>query len=318
MAIRKFLRPPWDSSVHPIGLALGGGAAKGLAHIGVISALEAAGIRIDLISGVSIGAVVGGLYALNPDARALKDQATRLLNSPELSETGLEVFQPDRDLPKFQRFRQSLIEKFSMGSMVLREALVDQAKLTRLFQRIFGEHTFKNLKLPFAPVALDLSSGREVIIKDGKLYEAVMASCAIPGVFPPQRGSGMALVDGGVSDNLAIRTARALGAKVVLSVSLSGPLPPAGALNRGFQIFIRGDQIARAKLQEELLKEADLVINPNLSGLHWADFRKLDYCIEKGEAAVWEKLAEIRTSTSRLHYLRRRLQPRFGPRYFAK
>jgi NTE family protein len=199
--------------------------------------------------------------------------------------------------------------------MVFREALVDQAKLVRLFQLIFEGYTFKDLKLPFAPVALDLASGQEVIIKDGKLCEVVMASCALPGIFPPQRGSGMVVVDGGVSDNLAIRAARSVGARVVLSVFLGGPLPPAGALNSGLQISLRGDQIARAKLQQELLKEAEMVINPKVFGLHWADFRKFDYCLAQGESAVKEKLPEIRRVTSRLYYLGQMLRPRFGPRY---
>jgi NTE family protein len=186
-----------------IGLALGSGAARGWAHIGVIQALEEMGIEIDVVSGCSIGSYVGATYA-----------SGKLIELAEWVES----------LTEWQVFAL-------MGVGFQKGGLVNGLKVFKALQENFSYETFEELKKPFAAVATDLYSGREVNFISGSVVEAVKASCAIPGLFPPLLFNNRWLVDGGVVNPVPVNMCRLLGADIVIAVNLSADFRPQSIVN---------------------------------------------------------------------------------------
>jgi len=186
-----------------IGLALGSGASRGWAHIGVIQALEEMGIQIDIVSGCSIGAYVGAAYASGK-------------------------------LPELAKWVESLTEwqvYALMGVGFHKGGLVSGLKVFKALQENFSFETFEELNKPFAAVATDLYSGREVNFISGSVVEAVKASCAIPGLFPPLLFENRWLVDGGVVNPVPVNMCRMLGADIVIAVNLSADFRPQSIVN---------------------------------------------------------------------------------------
>ena len=177
------------------GLALGGGSARGLAHVGVILALEAYNIPIDIIAGTSIGSVVGSLYAAGASIDQLEEAAFSMKKSTTL-------FLIDLTLP-----HSGLISGKRIEEMLNDLALEDK--------------TFDDLKIPFAAVATDVESGAEVILNQGKVIDAVRASIAIPGIFTPVKYQDYYLVDGGVVDPVPVDVVQKMGADIIIAVSLA-------------------------------------------------------------------------------------------------
>jgi len=176
-----------------VGLALGGGAARGMAHLGVLRALSDSGVRIDCIAGCSIGALVGAIAASG---------------SADALEATFKTFDWKKTLSFFD-------------VVFPRSGLIDGAKVSALVREHLPAAQFEDLALPFAAVATDLLTGDEVILRSGDVIDAVRASIAVPGIFTPVRQDGRVLVDGGLSNPLPVSVARALGADVVIAVDLN-------------------------------------------------------------------------------------------------
>lgn len=246
-----------------IGLALGGGAAKGFAHIGVIKMLEASGIHPDVVAGTSAGSVVGALYASGMDAFQMQQVAFGL------------------DEAKIRDVRL-----FS-GGLVQGKALEDYVN-----QQV-DRQPMERLKLPFAAVATELETGRRTVFVRGNTGEAVRASCSVPGVFEPVAIGGRHYVDGGVVSPIPVDAARQLGADFVIAVDISARPDggnPQGMLNIvGQSITIMGRQLARQEIAR-----ADVVIRPDLSGIGPADFEQKNLAILAGEKAALAAIPEIR------------------------
>ncbi len=176
-----------------IGLALGSGSARGLAHVGVIRAIEQAGISVDCIAGTSMGALIGAIYA-----------------SGKLDE--LEASFRDFDWKKSASFFDVVLPK---------SGLLDGAKVSELVRAHIHHETIEMLAKPFAAVATDIVSGEEVVIRSGDVIEAVRASISVPGIFTPVRSNGHILVDGGLTNPVPVSAARAMGADIVIAVDLN-------------------------------------------------------------------------------------------------
>ncbi|TCZ81873.1 patatin-like phospholipase family protein [Lysobacter sp. N42] len=256
-----------------VGLALGGGAAKGFAHIGVIKMLEANGIRIDVVAGTSAGSVVGAMYAGGMDAFALQKQAVAL----------------DED-----RIRD--VRLFS-GGLVQGQALQDYVNAT------LAHRPIEKLRKPFAAVATQLETGKRTVFTRGNAGQAVRASSSIPGVFEPVRIGGASYVDGGVVSPVPVDAARQLGADVVIAVDIStkvdGTTPASllGTVNQS--ITIMGQ-----KLGEQELARADVVIRPKVNDIGPADFERKGAAILEGERAALAALPQIRARIAQLRQAR--------------
>ena len=180
-------------SSRKVGLALSGGGARGLAHIGVLKVLEQEGISVDLLAGTSMGGVIAAGYAAGLTPDFLEQEALRMASLRRL------LALADPTLPRSGLFEGQKVRQYLLGHL--------------------GNRTFDDLRLPLALVAVDLNSGREVILREGRVVDAVRATIALPGVFTPVERDGQLLVDGGLLNNLPADVVRQMGADVVIAVN---------------------------------------------------------------------------------------------------
>ncbi|MCD6133204.1 MAG: patatin-like phospholipase family protein [Deltaproteobacteria bacterium] len=290
-----------------IGLALAGGGAKGIAHIGVIEVLEEEGINIDRIAGTSIGAIIGAMYALNPDIHLLKQKVKEIINLDAYQKLALGKFKPRKGETWLDKWVNRFQEGALLTELLTKNALLSKKETDEIFHYIFGEKTFNDTKIPFASTALDLLTGKDVVMKRGDLWEAVRASAAIPAIFPPVRQKDKLLVDGGVTANIPVKLAFDLGANIVIAVMLKSTPSSPGKLNTALEIYMRSEELTYIKLCKILSKGADLVIKPDVEGVYWTDFDKMEFCIEKGREAAKRQLKKIKAVTSREYLVCKKL-----------
>ncbi|MCK6373987.1 MAG: patatin-like phospholipase family protein [Zoogloea sp.] len=246
-----------------IALALGGGAARGFAHIGVIKALETSGIAPDIVVGTSAGSVVGALYAAGHGPFELQKLAIQL---DEASVTDWSLF--DRGVIKGER-----LEQFINANV--------------------GNRPIDGLKRRFAAVATDLASGEPIVFQRGNTGTAVRASSAIPGVFPPVVIAGREYVDGGLVAPIPAREARSLGADIVIAVDISSR--PSGKRNQGtLDLLLDTISIMGGALGKHELTAADIVIRPELRGLPATNFQQRHEAILEGEKAGFAAVPRVR------------------------
>ncbi|ABA87329.1 patatin-like phospholipase domain protein [Syntrophotalea carbinolica DSM 2380] len=284
-----------------VALALGGGAARGLAHIGVLEAFEKHGLPVDMIAGSSMGAIIGAIYALDPSVAALKERFHAYLNSDEFKETRFNQLMDhdDADAGMFDRLLQLAWKGLFYTLVVTRRSYYGKSTSTQNFALMIDDLAFEDTRIPFCTTALDLISGQEVVFKSGSLRRAVSASCAIPGLLPPVQDEGRILVDGGWIDSVPVLPAYRLGADKVVAVDVASRLEPCGELDSALEIIGRADSIARWALSTERCRKADLVVRPQNNGSHWADFSQFEEAVAEGLTAVEAQLPAIRRLVAR-------------------
>lgn len=246
-----------------LGLALGGGAARGMAHIGVLRVLKREGINVDYLAGTSMGAVVAAVSAVGTDPNYLARLAEKLR-----WETLVDI-----------RFNKT--------------GLISGEKIEQVIKVLTKNRNFEDLQMPLAVIAADLGSGEPVVFRSGPIYSAVRASIAIPGVFEPVRCGERMLVDGGIINNVPVKPTRDLGADVVIAVDVShnqGNSEPHNFVDVLFKAF----EVMGAYINKEQLESADLVLTPNTDKIGPAGFYKAAECIAAGEQAAEEALPRIR------------------------
>ncbi|WP_269531373.1 patatin-like phospholipase family protein [Chitinimonas sp. BJYL2] len=252
-----------------IGIALGGGAAKGFAHIGVLKALEAQGLAPEFVAGTSAGSVVGALYASGMNGFTLQEQ------SFALDEAGI------RDV--------------SLGS----GGLVKGEKLQDYINELVKQRPIDKLVKPFAAVATELDTGNRLVFRRGNTGQAVRASCSIPGVFQPVLISGKRYVDGGVVSPVPVDAARELGAELVIAVDISSKATAAKP-NAGIVTIVnQAITIMGQKLGELELARAEVVIRPRVGKIGPADFDQKHAAILEGEKATQAAMPAIRAAIAR-------------------
>ena len=296
------LQPMHSSpSLHPrkkVGLVLGGGGAKGAAEVGVLKVLEEAGIPIDYIAGTSIGAIVGGLYAIGYDAADIdslyRNQDWLFLLSDQVkreSETFLSKEEREKyivHIPLSKERKVSLPTGYVKGQNIFNLF----SKLTVGYHQV---DDFSNLPIPYRCVAVDLVDGKEEVLSSGSLPLAMRASMSIPGVFAPVEWKGKMLVDGGALNNLPVDVAREMGADVIICVDLSTGWKKKEELKSASSVV---DQLIAMMGQTKYRKnmaEADLYINPSLKVFSAASFQPeaIDTMIQRGELAARQKWGEL-------------------------
>ncbi len=261
--------PAGSSTASPrpvkIGLALGGGAARGFAHVGVIAVLEEAGLKPQLVVGTSAGSLVAALYASGKTSAQLQQTA---LNMEEVAIT-------DWMLPIFGR------------GMFRGDALA------RYVNDLVGGRLVENMSMPLGIVATDLGSGQAVLFQRGDTGTAVRASSAVPAVFVPVKINGREYVDGGLVSPVPVRYARQMGADVVVAVDISSP-PEGNPAGDTLQILLQTFAIMGKTINQYELKDADVVVRPSLAGLKSADFSARQRAIDSGRAAMQAALPALR------------------------
>lgn len=261
--------PPQPAARQPprVGLALGGGAARGFAHVGVIQVLEEAGIKPSLVAGTSAGSLVAALYASGRNGAQLQQVAL------EMDEAAF----ADWTLPLFNR------------GMLRGEALA------RYVNTQVGSKLIENMALPLGIVATDLATGQGVLFQRGDTGTAVRASSAVPAVFLPVKVGAREYVDGGLVSPVPVRYARQMGAELVIAVDISSA-PEGNPSADALQVLLQTFAIMGKSINGWELREADLVVRPALVGVRSADFAARRRAIEAGRAAMQALLPQLRAA----------------------
>jgi len=303
-------------------LALGGGAARGLAHIGVIRALVREGIPIDIITGTSMGAVIGGAFAALCDIDDVERRIQGLLGSDEFRRNRLSF------LRETKRNRGGLLYSFKSlvrrgivyGMSTMRPSFLSAEEFARNLGRVLPDVEISTTPIRFAAAAVDLESAHEVVLCHGKLRDVAAASAAIPGILPPRRLHGRLLIDGGWVDKIPVLPAFRLGADCVIGVDISADLEDARRYARGIDVVMRANTIKDAVMTGLHRRLADVLIEPAVRKIHWADFDSAAYCIGAGDRAATAAAGAIRDLLRQERFrsiMRPPLGKRLAQRYLA-
>jgi NTE family protein len=246
-----------------VALALGGGFARGFAHLGVLQVFEENHIAISHIAGTSVGSILGAAYASGaPLAQIMATCRTLKF----------------RDIARWH---------------VSRLGLASNHRLADLIERVFVSQTFEKLRIPMAVVATNLNSGEAVVFTEGNMVDPIRASCAFPGIFEPVEIGTRWLVDGGLIAPVPTQAARNMGAKYVVGVSVGMPEGDRGKPTNIFQVVSRAVCAAQKHQLEMWERHADLIIRPDVHSLAWDDFHRADEAIEAGKTAAKIALPRI-------------------------
>jgi NTE family protein len=250
-----------------IGLALGGGAARGFAHIGVIKALESQGIQADVVVGTSAGAVVGALYAAGNSGFALQKIAFDM-DEAAISDWAVPLFGKSSGVLKGEAL-QSYVNK------------------------AVGNQPMEKLKIPFGVVATDLKNGMPILFQRGNTGMAVRASSSVPGVFQPVAIGGRNYVDGGLVAPVPVRYAREMGADFIIAVNISTQTDAQAAIS-SMEVILQTFSIMGQRINQFELKDADVVIQPSLGLMKGNDFNSRNQAIMAGEQAAFAVMAQLK------------------------
>ncbi len=279
-----------------VGLALGGGAAKGLAHIGVLKVLEEEGVPIDCITGVSMGSVIGGMYAVGYTASDLEALAEQTDWAELFSDR-----EGRRELPMEQKSWDSRdLASLPMKGVKPRapSGLIEGGNVVRLFSHLSLSRQrtpdFTRFPIPFSCVATDIMTGDAVVLDHGFLAEAIRASMAIPTVFSPIVIDGRLLVDGGLSRLLPAEDVRKLGADIVIGVDVGKREYTADELTSFITISNQTLNLMLDPALEEQQRHCDILIQPDMEGVSLADFKNASRIIQRGEDAARAILPRLR------------------------
>jgi len=288
---------PERQAIMKIGLALGSGGARGLAHAGVLAALEEAGIRADLVAGTSMGSIVGGLYAQDPDPDHVWDRLKAYVDNEDFASYWAHFVPRDENDDDDNHSRLTGVFDFMQRKLiavktVTRPYMQGEDKLRGPLAELFGPVTFADLKIPLATVSLDLLSGQSVVFTKGPVVDGVYASSAIPSVFPPMERDGRILVDGGGPFRVPIDACRDLGADFIIAVDI--PAFEESDFSTGLDMILRSNTIARQRLNSLMCAQADFVIRPQVTEFHWADFSQGDACRARGYSAARELMPDLK------------------------
>lgn len=285
-----------------VGLALSGGGARGFAHIGVLKALEEAGLSIDMVAGTSMGCVIGGLYA----AGHSPDDLQRIANGIEWDRifiddpprASLFVTQKQDEVQSVLRFRFKGLTLSYPSGLTRAQKLSDLLADLTMTAGYRAGGDFDNLRVPFRAVVTDMVGGQSIAVGEGDLGEALRAGLAVPLIFTPVDKDTMLLADGGLLDNIPVDVVRDMGADVAVAVDVSSPLSDKQQLEKPWAL---AEQIIAIMMREHIrisLASADVIISPDLAGHHAIEYDRIDEVIAAGREAGRQAVADIRRQLS--------------------
>lgn len=278
-------------------LALGGGAARGLAHLGVLKALQEHEIPIAGICGTSMGALIGASYALAPDADHVISDFVEYIHSTHYTRARYAFMRAAQKQQKESRrtnFMKKLEHGLLLGRSLTTGAIISFENYRSEVNSLIPNKTFKNTAIPFYAVAVDLIREKEVVFNQGLLRSAVLASAAIPGAFPSIKYGDNIYVDGGWMNKVPVKPLISLGAKKILAVDVFYKEPPEVNLRRGFSIVNQSNNATERRLLQLQMEEASIVWQPPVSDLHWAEFTQVEKAVEAGYQYASARIDEVR------------------------
>ncbi|MEJ2584115.1 MAG: patatin-like phospholipase family protein [Robiginitalea sp.] len=281
-----------------VGVVLSGGGAKGMAHIGALKVIEEAGVRIDYIGGTSMGAIVGGLYASGYTTAQLdsifRNTDFDQIIQDNLPRSAMSFYEKEASeryaltLP-FSKFKVSIPAAFSGGQNIYNE-------LVRVLYHVKDVQDFNQLPIPFFCIATDVETGEELLLDNGYLPEAIMASGTLPSLFEPMEVDGRILIDGGVLNNYPVDEVRAMGADLVIGVDVQHGLRDRESLKSATEILLQINNYRTVGQMKNKAKRTDIYIKPEMDQYSVIDFEKRDSIIREGTRAAkerWEALLQV-------------------------
>ena len=250
-------RPSW-------GIALGGGFARGMVHIGVLKVLEEENIPVDYVAGTSVGAIIGAAYCGGVTAAELAEMAGTL---------------------RFRDFARLTLSRYGF---------YNSDRMVRFFARVLKKHTFEELQIPLAITATEFRTGEAVVFTKGALVDPIRASCAYPGMFLPVEIDGRSYIDGMLAYAVPTTPLRQMGAERVIGIHLSAHWNNTRPPRHVFEVIGQCFSIAQSKLSESWKKDANLVIEPDVAGFSYDCFERAQELIAVGEAAMRAVLPQVR------------------------
>jgi len=276
-----------------LGLALGGGGARGAAHIGVIQTLHEAGVRPDIIAGTSAGSTVGAMYAATLDPEWIEKRFREFISDESFKKFNSGELLDGRNQETFLNKVTSKVKQHYMVILGLNRSFVASRKiLEKAVDFLLPVETFEELKIPLKILVTDIYKGEDVVHESGDVKEAIIQSSSIPGFFEPTIKDGRILVDGGVTAPIPVAILKKLS-RLVMAIDITNysvrPLKNPNMI----EIVRRADIITSLRLKERISQDADILIRPDVMGLHWSEFGKFDHLLKSGRDAAEKALQSI-------------------------
>jgi NTE family protein len=247
-----------------VGLALGGGGARGFAHLGILKVFQQHKIPIDIIAGTSMGAMIGGLYALNPDIDFLENKIQTNLKSDLFGELSSNLLKQDEKIQirPFHRFISYIKQLYLYYNLYKKkDSLLEEKQIEKILEVLFSEKNIEDAKIPFVCVAADLCTGEEITPVDAAFK---------------------------------------LGADIVIAVDVRSKLRHISSIDNGLAIIFRANKISGIKLSDLQLKKANFVLSPRIKNISWMSFKKANFCVQQGENEATLKIEEIKSLISKM------------------
>ncbi len=279
-----------------VGLALGEGGARGLAHIGVLQVLQEEGIEVSMVAGTSIGAIVGAMYAQHMDSFKVYKRFKKVIESEVYRDSGIpSLLSVDHREARFWDQISSRIK----GTIALtlassRLSLLDTENLQSVIDALIDARDFSQLKIPFMSIATDLKKGREVVLCVGDLKRAIQASASIPGFFAPVKYKDYLLSDGAISCPVPVRYCALSSDTLKICVAVPPLLRDLRSLDNALEVMIRSEEINMHYFTHEMVKGADIAIIPDTGDIEWNEFHRIDELVKIGRNAARNKIEEIK------------------------
>ena len=276
-------------------IALGGGGARALAHIGVLKVLEANKIKFDYITGTSMGSIIGALYAMGKTPESIETTLKNYFVHKLFSKMNMQKMQDENQVTSARSLIRKAREFVKYGSQEGGSSFLSHSILEDLVDTVVPDMDISETTIPFACVATDITNGKEKIFTKGPLRKIVLASASIPGVFPPVNIDNVWYTDGAHVNVTPVSVAKMFGADFVLASDVKSKLKTLETLpTNAKDIMNRCNFIASHLFYEILIKQADVIIEPNIKQISWSEFNKFNLMVNEGKKAAESKIAEIK------------------------
>lgn len=283
-------------------IALGGGGARGLAHIGVLKVLEENGIKFDCIAGTSMGAIIGALYAIEQDAVKLEKILKKYFFDVMFSKLNMQKMQDETQASSARSLIRKAREFVKYGSADNGNSFLSHSMLEEMVDSLLPDIDIADTKIPFICVATDITNGKEKMFTKGSLRKIVLASASIPGVFPPVNIDNVWYTDGAHVNVTPVSAAKILGADFIIASDVKSKLKILDTLpTNSKDIMNRCNFIANHLFYEVLIKEANIVIEPNIKQISWSEFNKFNLMVSEGEKSAKTQLETIKQEINKFN-----------------
>lgn len=290
--------PPTPNRTRRAVVALGGGGARGLAHLGVIEVLKQTRVQVQRYVGVSIGALIGAMCAIDDDILHVQGRVMGFLDSPGFDHHQQQLF-GSANVPNetastgimawYDRAKYLYSAHRRLTRAVTQQSLLHDAMLTASINELIPDVEFSDLPMPLSIVTADLRSGHRVVLESGSVRRAIHASMALPGIFPPVEHNGMLLCDIGVVDSIPTAVASAYANDLTILVDIGQRNARMEKFDTAMDVMMRMQDIGEQILRREKTELADVHIRPELTGISWFDFQNPEEVMDRGRTAASEE-----------------------------